>query len=249
MSLRHRAVDVWQRALEVPYASTARSAQKLRDTHPGATPGELIEIANQRFKARVKRESGVAGAFSAWPGIGTALSIGASGLQFGTFLTEAAHHCMVVAHLYGIDVKDPAKRNALVLAAITGQEGAEAITTTVGIQAASWFASSFVDIRSQAATQFNQMMLKWAKRKLAKRAALSSVGRLVPFGIGAVVGWNAGAALANKTIEGLAIALGTPPADFSHTRIIDVSLNGDAQKSDAFAHLALPLDDKASVLD
>lgn len=93
------------------------------------------------------------------------------------------------------------------------------------------------------------MMVKWAKRKLAKRAALSSVGRLVPFGIGAVVGWNAGAALANKTIEGLAIALGTPPADFSHTRIIDVSLNGDAQKSDAFAHLALPLDDKASVLD
>lgn len=75
MSLRHRAVDVWQRALEVPYASTARSAQKLRDTHPGATPGELIEIANQRFKARVKRESGVAGAFSAWPGIGTALSL------------------------------------------------------------------------------------------------------------------------------------------------------------------------------
>lgn len=93
------------------------------------------------------------------------------------------------------------------------------------------------------------MMVKWAKRKLAKHAALSSVGRLVPFGIGAVVGWKAGAALANKTIEGLEIALGTPPADFSHTRIIDVSLNGDAQKSDAFAHLALPMDDKASVLD
>lgn len=235
-----RATRAWRRALEVPYASTARSAQRLRDAHPSASPAELVELANTRFRRRVTRESAAVGALAAWPGVGTAVSAGASGAQLLAYVSEAAHHSLVVAHLYGLDMRDPAKRTALVLAALTGQDGAEAISLQVGIQAVSWFRSSFLNIRSISAEHFNALMLKWVRRRAAKSAAASTIGRLVPFGIGAAVGWGVGSALAKTTIEGLALALGPAPEAFAAPRVVEVQVDGDPLASRAFETLALP---------
>lgn len=248
MGVRDRAVKTWNQALDVPYASTARSAQRLRDLHPNASPAELVEIANRRFSKRVARESAAVGAVAAWPGVGTAVSAGASGVQLLAFVSEAAHHCLVVAHLYGLDMRDPAKRTALVLAALTGQEGADAISLQVGVQAVSWFRSSFLNVRTVSAEQFNKLMLKWVKRRAAKSAAMSTVGRLVPFGIGAAVGWGVGVGLAKTTVEGLALALGPAPAAFQAPRIIDVEVVGDEAASEAFAHIMLPSGDEGGAV-
>lgn len=241
MSVRGRVATTWEAALDVPYRVTARSAERLRARYPQASPGELIEIANRRFKKRVSSESALVGAVAAFPGTGTAVSAGASGAQLAAFVSEAAHHCLVVAHLYGIDMRDPAKRTALVLAALTGQEGAEAISLQVGIATAAWFRSSFINIRTVSADQFNRLMLSWLKRKAAKSAAMSTVGRLIPFGIGAAVGWGVGSALAKTTIEGVSLALGAPPLSFPAPRIVDVQVSGDEAASRAFEALRLPV--------
>lgn len=240
MNLKSRAVSTWHQALNVPYAQSLKSARALREAHPGASPAQLVEIANRRFTRRVSGESAAVGAVAALPGAGTALSAGASGVQLLAFVSEAAHHCMVVAHLHGLDMRDPAKRNALVLAALTGQEGADAISLQVGVQAISWFRSSFLNVRTASAEQFNRLMMKWVKRRALKSATMSTLGRMVPFGIGAAVGWGVGASLARTTIEGLSLALGPAPAAFEAPRVIDVEVAGDDSASYAYAHLELP---------
>lgn len=243
MGARSRIAKAWSRALDVPRASSVRAARRLRDAHPGATPAELVEIANKRFIARVSRESAAVGAIAAWPGVGTAASAGASGVQFLAFVSEAARHCLVVARLYGLDMRDPAKRSALVLAALTGQEGAEVISLQVGVQAVSWFRSSFLNVRTVSAERFNRLMLAWVRRRAAKSAAMSTIGRLVPFGVGAAVGWGIGAGLARTTIEGLTLALGPPPAAFTTPLLVDIEVTGDESASRAYERLELPVDE------
>ncbi len=244
MGARSRVVKTWSQALNVPYAVSLKSAQKLREANPDATPAQLVGIANRRFLTRVSGESAAVGALAVFPGAGTAVSMGSSGVQLLAFVSEAAHHCMLVAHLYGLDMRDPAKRTALVLAALTGQEGAEVISMQVDIQTLSWFRSSFLNVRSVSATEFNNLMLRWLKRRTVKSATMSTLGRMLPFGIGAVVGWGIGASLAKTTIEGLGLALGPAPEAFGSPQVIDVEVLGDEPASFAYAHLELPIGDE-----
>ncbi|WP_051259367.1 hypothetical protein [Schaalia suimastitidis] len=231
---------LWAAAVEVPYDVSERSAFKLRAAHPEATPAQLVDIAHRRFIRRVSAESAAVGGAAAFPGAGTAVSAAASAAQLTAFIAEASHHALVVAHLHGLDIRDPAKRTALVLASLTGQEGADVISRQVGIQALAWFRTSFLDIRTISAEQFNSLMLRWIRKRVASSAVSSTLGRLIPFGIGAVVGWGVGSSLAKKVVEGLNIALGEAPLiiDVPVTVDIDTTDEGDIERR--FTELQLP---------
>ncbi|MDC4233877.1 VPDSG-CTERM exosortase interaction domain protein [Actinomyces sp. B33] len=244
MATTDMVTGAWRRALDVPYSRSLDAARRLRERHPDATPAELIAMENRRFTTRVSWESAAVGGVAAWPGIGTAVSAGASGAQLLAFVSEAAYHSMVVAHLHGMDLRDPAKRTALVVAALTGEEGAELISMQVGIQALSWFRSSFLNIRTVSAERFNKMMIRWVRRRALKSAAMSTVGRLIPFGIGAVVGWGIGSGLAKNTIEGLSLALGPAPESFAQApTVVDVRLVDDTGRSQLYERIDLADED------
>ncbi|MDO4258493.1 MAG: VPDSG-CTERM exosortase interaction domain protein [Actinomycetaceae bacterium] len=239
-SMRQKATQAWDRALMVPYDVSLRSAKNLREEFPHLTPAELLEVANRRFIRRVSLESAAVGGAAALPGAGTAVSVAASSAQLVAFISEAAHHALLVAHLHGLDIRDPAKRTALVLAALTGEEGAELISAQVGIRAVSWFRSSFLNIQTLSAERFNKLMMKWVQRRIARSAVANTVGRLVPFGIGAAVGWGIGKSLANNVIEGLEMALGPAPQSFIDGIAVDVDNTHEGPVESAYAQLRLP---------
>lgn len=234
---RSRAAAAWQRAVDVPYDVSLRSARRLREQNPTKTPEALQRIAAARFVRRVGAESGAVGAVAAYPGAGTAVSAASSGVQLLSFVSEAAHYTLVAAHLHGIDLRDPAKRTALVLASLMGREGAEALSAQLGIQAVSWFRDSFIGIRTTAAQEFNRVMTAWLRRRALKKAASSTLTRLLPFGVGAVVGWSIGRSMANSVIEGAAIALGPAPLSFPEDPLVV-----DVRLEDSWAASRVPFD-------
>lgn len=217
----------WRHAVDVPHAASLRTARKLREDFPGATPAQLVEIATRRFMRRVGVESGAVGAAAAWPGVGTAVSATASGAQLVAFVSEAAHYTLVVAHLHGIDLRDPAKRTSLVLAVLTGREGAEYISAQLGIESVAWFRDSFLQIRTASAHQFNHLMTRWLRSKVVSTTTTSTLGRMIPFGVGAAVGWGIGRTMARRVVEGVQVALGPVPIDEGDPRVIDVQLEDD----------------------
>lgn len=235
------APGTWRHAVDVPHAASLRTARKLHEDFPGATNAQLVEIATRRFVRRVGVESGAVGAAAAWPGIGTAASATASGAQLVAFVSEAAHYTLVVAHLHGIDLRDPAKRTSLVLATLTGREGAEYITTQLGIETLAWFRDSFLHIRTASAQQFNHLMTRWLRSKILGRATTSTLGRMLPFGVGAAVGWGIGRSMAHHVVEGVSVALGPVPADEGDHRVIDVQVEDlDGIPDVPFERLAPP---------
>lgn len=240
--LATRTSDAWRKAVDVPYEVSLHSAQRLREQNPSASPEALERIAAARFVRRVSAESGAVGAAAAYPGAGTAVSAASSGIQLASFVSEAAHYTLVVAHLHGIDLRDPAKRTALVLASLTGREGAEALSAQLGIQTLSWFRNSFLGIRTTAAQEFNRVMTAWLRKRAIRKAASSTLTRLLPFGVGAVVGWNIGRSMANSVIEGASIALGPAPLSCPEDPlVVDVRLDDSwAASRVPFHRLTMP---------
>ena len=89
-----------------------------------------------------------------------------------------------------------------------------------------WAAQLLMQMPLPSVKSINARLIKRvAKRSAAKGGALA-LGRLLPFGIGAAIGWKGGRALANQVIEGAQAALGPQLAlsdyvDSSHVEVIE----------------------------
>ena len=89
-----------------------------------------------------------------------------------------------------------------------GQEGSEAVQGQLGLSSMFWAAQLLMQMPLPSVKSINAHLIKRvAKRSAAKGGALA-LGRLLPFGIGAAIGWKGGRALANQVIEGAQAALG-----------------------------------------
>ena len=141
-----------------------------------------------------------------WPTVraAAALTVG----QSAAFIASAVTYVLTVAEIQGIHVVDAERRRALVLSALLGKEGSEAVQGQLGLSTMFWAAQVLMQMPLPTVKSINARLIKRvAKRSAAKGGALA-LGRLIPFGIGAAIGWSGGRALANQVIEGAQAALG-----------------------------------------
>lgn len=136
-SALERALD---KALDIPAARIEERIARMRHDRPGADNAELVEMAASRFRTEAGLSSGAVGASAAFPAVGagtaTALTIG----QTAVFLASAVTYVLTVAELQGLRVIDTDKRRALVMSALLGREGSEAIQGSLGLTTLFWAA-------------------------------------------------------------------------------------------------------------
>ena len=136
-SALERALD---KALAVPASRIEERIARMRRDRPGADAAELVELAASRFRTEAALSSGAVGASAALPAVGTgtatALTIG----QTAVFLASAVTYVLTVAELQGLRVVDTDKRRALVISALLGREGSEAVQGSLGVTTLFWAA-------------------------------------------------------------------------------------------------------------
>ena len=183
-----RALD---KAIAIPAARIEERVARMRRDRPGADSAELVEMAASRFRRDAGLSSGAVGASAALPAIST-----------------GAAAALTVAEIQGVHVVDAERRRALVLSALLGKEGSEVVQGQLGLSTMFWAAQMLMQMPLPSVKSINAHLIKRvAKRSAAKGGALA-LGRLIPFGIGAAIGWSGGRALANQVIEGAQAALG-----------------------------------------
>ena len=204
-SALERALD---KALDIPAARIEERIARMRHDRPGADNAELVEMAASRFRTEAGLSSGAVGASAAFPAVGagtaTALTIG----QTAVFLASAVTYVLTVAELQGLRVVDTDKRRALVISALLGREGSEAVQGSLGVTTLFWAAQYLAQMPLPTVKAVNKQLTRRMARRMATRSGALALGRLIPFGIGAAIGWTGGRALANQVIEGAASALG-----------------------------------------
>nr|WP_297994873.1 hypothetical protein [uncultured Actinomyces sp.] len=218
-----RALD---KALAIPAARIEERVARMRRDRPGADAAELVEMAASRFRRDAGLSSGAVGASAAIPAISTGAAAALTVGQSAAFIASAVTYVLTVAEIQGVHIVDTERRRALVLSALLGKEGSEAVQGQLGLSSMFWAAQLLMQMPLPSVKSINAHLIKRvAKRSAAKGGALA-LGRLLPFGIGAAIGWSGGRALANQVIEGAQAALGPQLAlsdyvDSSHVEVIE----------------------------
>lgn len=191
---------------------------ELRRAHPDLGPAELIRLLEKQYLRRAARLGGAVGASAAVPGVGTVTAVGLTTVQTVAFLSASARHVMALASVHGVQVEDTERRRTLLLAALLGEEGAEAVSGQLGLGTLYWAKAAITKLPIGTVRAVNRAvghrLLRWG----AARGGAFALGRLAPFGAGALVGYFGTRAMAKNVIEGTEALFGPAPASFEAAR-------------------------------
>ncbi|MPV38498.1 hypothetical protein [Georgenia subflava] len=209
-SLLDRLLD---RAVAGSSGAESRVAE-LRRENPDASPEQLLRKLEKRYLRRVSRLGGAVGAVAAVPALGTAAALVLTTAQTAAFLRSSAAHVMAVASLHGIRVDDVERRRTLLLASLLGEEGAHAVSGQLGLGTLYWGKAALTKLPIGLVRSVNKGLTRRLLTAGAARGGLLALGRLAPFGIGAVIGYKGTKTVGKNVLEGARKAFGPVPHRF-----------------------------------
>ncbi|WP_244666779.1 hypothetical protein [Myceligenerans indicum] len=202
------------KAVTVPSAAIRRHVDKIRARNPHASPAEIITLLEKEYLRVIETTGSAVGAAAAIPAVGTATSAALSTSDVATFFASSAAFSLAVADVHGIDTEDVPRRRALLLATVLGDKGAQDVENAIGGSGVAWGKVLLTSMPRTTLTRVNKALThKFVQKQLAKQGSLL-IGRIMPFGIGAVVGWFGARALGHTVIAQSRIAFGPPPDHF-----------------------------------
>lgn len=206
------------RAVKMQASTIERYIDFLRSRNPEASPAEIQRLLDKHFRNLATGTGAGVGATAAVPGIGFFLGAAAISAESLVFLDAAAFYTVASAHLRGVDIRDPERRRALILVILLGSKGSAIADTLVGdLEGTKKLPSAAALSRFSAGrlTEVNSRLMRVALKQLTKKMGASWLGKMVPFGIGAVLGTIANRKLAGRVIANAQTSLGAPPANFT----------------------------------
>lgn len=223
-----KAVDmagsIIDRAQRLQAPAVAKYVAGLRASHPDETPAQIIERLEKTYLLTVTGSGGAVGAAAAIPGVGTIAAIGALTGETALFLEASALLALSIAEVHGIPIEDAERRKALVLSVALGEEGVVALGRVVGTRGGALRRLGTSAIPGGGLTGLNKKLLTKLTRKFALRRAPLAVGKLMPAGIGAVVGGVGNRAMGKRVIANAREAFGPPPTSWPAGSVIDGSV-------------------------
>lgn len=195
--------------------------RQIRSRRPSATPDEVVAILERRYLAAVTTGGAAVGATAMLPAVGTAAALALSGAETVGFLGATALFAQSVTEVHGIALEDPERARALVLALLIGGPSQELLkqfasqatgrgrsrTAFWGEQITKTLPRAVVD---QVANTIRTVYLP----KFFVTEAGSVVGRILPFGIGAVIGGVGNQMVGRTVVRAARSGFGPAPAQF-----------------------------------
>ncbi|GAB3595699.1 hypothetical protein CFAEC_05425 [Corynebacterium faecale] len=210
-------IPALDKAVHMQTSAIAGYVAWLKKKNPDHTPVQIQKLMDAHLK-RIAAGSGASvGLAAAFPGIGFmtgALAVGAESL---VFLDAVAFYTMASAHLRGVDISHPERRRALILVVLLGAQGTALVDAAVGdiSKTRKTPAASISRFSISGLADVNSRLLRMAIKRLGKRFRGVWLGKILPLGVGAVIGTLANRKLAAKAIGNAQTSLGPVPANWS----------------------------------
>ncbi|GLP80011.1 hypothetical protein [Mycobacterium antarcticum] len=214
-SVAARALSqIIERGARVQGPAVRAYVQRLREQNPDASPAQIVEKLEKHYLAAVMASGAAVGSAAAFPGIGTLVAMSAVAGETVVFLEATAVFVLAVAETHGIPADHRERRRALVLAVLVGDDGKRAVTDLIGSgrTGGAWLADGAASLPLPAVSQLNGRLLKFFVKKYALKRGAIAFGKLLPVGIGAVIGGVGNRAMGKKIIANAQGAFGSAPA-------------------------------------
>jgi hypothetical protein len=205
--------QIIERGSRVQSPAVKAYVERLREGAPNATPAEIVTRLEKQYLAAVMASGAAVGSAAAVPGIGTLAALSAVAGETVVFLEATALFVLAEAEVYGIPAEHRERRRALVLGVLVGEESKNAVADLIGPGRArgAWLSDGAATLPLPAVSQLNSRLLRYfVKRYTLKRGAIM-FGKLLPVGIGAIVGGVGNRLMGKRIINHAREAFGPPP--------------------------------------
>jgi hypothetical protein len=211
--------QIIERGARVQAPAVTAYVERLREHDPEATPAEIVGKLEKHYLAAVMASGAAVGSAAAFPGIGTLVALSAVAGETVVFLEATAVFVLAVAEVYGIPADHRERRRALVLAVLVGEDSKHAIADLLGTGRTSgaWIADGAASLPLPAVSQLNSRLLKYFVKRYALKRGAIAFGKLLPVGIGAVVGGVGNRMMGRNIVANARQAFGRPPTRWPST--------------------------------
>jgi hypothetical protein len=192
---------------------------RLRRTHPRASPAEIDAKLETRYLAALTASGAAVGSAATFPGIGTLTAMSAGAGETIFFIEATATFVLAKAVVYNVPADHRERRRALVLAVLVGDDSRRALGEVVGPARTNggWLAEGMASLPLPALARFNARMLKYFVKRYTMRRGALMFGKMLPVGIGAVVGGAGNRMAGKKIVLNAREAFGAPPTRWPGT--------------------------------
>ena len=187
-----RGID---RALSVQRPVVLAHIRAIRQRRPNATPDEVIRVLEFRYLAAVTTGGAAVGASAVIPAVGIAASVALSSVETVGFLEASALFAQSVTEVHGIAVEDPDRARALVMTMMLGSGGSDLVRQLAGevtgkgpTRSGFWGNMVTKSLPSSAMNHIADRIKHTFLKRFVVTQGTNVVGRMIPFGIGAVIG-------------------------------------------------------------
>jgi len=205
--------NILERGARVQAPAVEAYVQRLRRASPDASPAEIITKLEKRYLAAVMASGAAVGSAAAFPGIGTIAALSAVAGETVVFLEATALFVLAVAEVHGIPAGHREHRRALVLSVLVGDDSKGAVRDLVGPGRTNgaWLGESTAALPLPVVSQLNNRLLKFFVKRYALKRGAIAFGKMLPMGIGAVIGGGGNRLMGKKIISNARTAFGPPP--------------------------------------
>lgn len=223
---------VLDRLLSIQRPIVVARIRQLRRQHPDETPAELVKRLERDYRNAVTLSGGAVGAAAAVPGVGTITSASITGVETAAFLEMTALYGQAIAELHGLATNDPTRTRALVMSLMLGDSAKKLVRQFAGQLAgqqaldssgrqAFWGELIAKSLPNALMGELAQRIRKSFTKRVMSRVGVGALGRIIPFGVGAVIGGTGNRLLANRVVEASRTAFGPVPSGFSRELSVD----------------------------
>ncbi|HWC12387.1 MAG TPA: EcsC family protein [Acidimicrobiales bacterium] len=159
---------------------------------PGATTEERARAVTRTFARELAVAGAATGGAAAVPGVGTATAMAATAADLGWFTLRIADLILTVAALHGHDRASVEERRAWILSVLAFGEGSAAgFARMAGEMGHDLGRKAVSRIPASALRAINRKLGRSLLARFGTRRGSVTLGRMLPFGIGAAVGGSA----------------------------------------------------------
>lgn len=199
------------KALHVQGVAVDKNIARARQRHPDAIPAEVIRTLERMYRSALTGTGTAVGAAAAVPGVGTGTALVLSGGEFLSTLELTALFVLSLARIHGIPLDELERRRTLVVGIMLGGSGAETIPKIAERTGKHWAKEIIARVPVSKLRQINKVLGPNFITKYGTKQGIIVLGRVVPFGIGAIIGGGANLMLAETSIRASRRAFGPPP--------------------------------------
>ena len=187
---------------------------RLRRTYPGASPGQVVARLEKHYLAALTASGAAVGSAATFPGLGTLTTLSAGAGETVFFVEATAVFVLAQAVVYDIPADHRERRRALLLSVLTGDDSKRAIGELIGPARTNggWLAEGMASLPLPTLARLNTRMLRYFVRRYTLRRGALMFGKMLPLGIGAVVGGTGNRMVGKKIVGNTRQAFGAPPA-------------------------------------